>query len=54
MQQLISDLQAANIGEIRTNERLAPYTTWKIGGPADCLVIPQTKEQVAAAIQISI
>jgi UDP-N-acetylmuramate dehydrogenase len=51
MQQLISDLQAANIGEIRTNERLAPYTTWKIGGPADCLVIPQTKEQVAAAIQ---
>ncbi|MDQ0876854.1 UDP-N-acetylmuramate dehydrogenase [Paenibacillus sp. V4I3] len=50
MQQLISDLQAANIGEIRTNERLAPYTTWKIGGPADCLVIPQTKEQVAAAI----
>lgn len=51
MQQLISDIQAANIGEIRTNERLAPYTTWKIGGPADCLVIPQTKEQVAAAIQ---
>ncbi|KRF32161.1 UDP-N-acetylmuramate dehydrogenase [Paenibacillus sp. Soil787] len=51
MQQLISDLQAANIGEIRTNERLAPYTTWKIGGPADCLVIPQTKEQVAAVIR---
>lgn len=34
MQQLISDLQAAHIddiGDIRTNERLAPYTTWKIG-----------------------
>jgi UDP-N-acetylmuramate dehydrogenase len=50
MLQLISDLQAANIGEIRTNERLAPYTTWKIGGPADCLIIPNSKEQVAAAI----
>ena len=37
MQKLISDLQASNIGEIRTNESLAPYTTWKIGGPADVL-----------------
>jgi DNA-binding FadR family transcriptional regulator len=31
MQQLIFDLLAANIGDFRTNERLAPYTTWKIG-----------------------
>jgi UDP-N-acetylmuramate dehydrogenase len=51
MQKLIADLQASNIGEIRTNERLAPYTTWKIGGPADCLIIPHSKEQVAAAIK---
>lgn len=51
MQKLIADLQASNIGEIRTNERLAPYTTWKIGGPADCLIIPNSKEQVAAAIK---
>ncbi|WNR46443.1 UDP-N-acetylmuramate dehydrogenase [Paenibacillus roseipurpureus] len=50
MQKLISDLQASNFGEIRTNERLAPYTTWKIGGPADCLIIPYSKEQVVAAI----
>ncbi|MFC5450181.1 UDP-N-acetylmuramate dehydrogenase [Paenibacillus aestuarii] len=52
MQQLLSDLQAANIGDIRTNERLAPYTTWKIGGPADILIIPHTKEQVVAVIQM--
>ncbi|OCT17095.1 UDP-N-acetylenolpyruvoylglucosamine reductase [Paenibacillus pectinilyticus] len=51
MQKLIADLQASNIGEIRTNERLAPYTTWKIGGPADCLIIPGSKEQVTEAIQ---
>jgi UDP-N-acetylmuramate dehydrogenase len=51
MQKLIADLQASNIGEIRTNERLAPYTTWKIGGPADCLIIPNSKEQVAASIK---
>ncbi|MEW9698094.1 UDP-N-acetylmuramate dehydrogenase [Paenibacillus sp. SI8] len=52
MQQLISDLHAANIGDIRTNERLAPYTTWKIGGPADVLVIPQHKDQVIAVIRM--
>lgn len=53
MLHIISDLKAANIGDIRTNESLAPYTTWKIGGPADILVLPQNKEQAAAAIQIA-
>ncbi|MBD0379181.1 UDP-N-acetylmuramate dehydrogenase [Paenibacillus sedimenti] len=52
MQQLISDLHAAHIGDIRTNERLAPYTTWKIGGPADVLVIPNSKDQVVAVIKM--
>jgi len=52
MQQLISDLQAAQIGEIRSNEKLAPYTTWKIGGPADLMIIPDSKAAIAAAIRI--
>ncbi|RTE00254.1 UDP-N-acetylmuramate dehydrogenase [Paenibacillus whitsoniae] len=51
MQQFISDLKAAGIGEIKTNERLAPYTTWKIGGPADILIVPNSKEQAAGAIR---
>jgi UDP-N-acetylmuramate dehydrogenase len=50
MQQLISELQAADLGEIRTHEKLAPYTTWKIGGPADVLLLPSNKAQVSAAI----
>ncbi|MCD1261618.1 UDP-N-acetylmuramate dehydrogenase [Paenibacillus athensensis] len=52
MQQLISDLQAAQVGEIRLNEKLAPYTTWKIGGPADLLIVPVSKEAIAASIRI--
>ncbi|NEW05276.1 UDP-N-acetylmuramate dehydrogenase [Paenibacillus sp. SYP-B3998] len=52
MQQLISDLQAANIGDIRIHERLAPYTTWKIGGPADVLVISHEKEQLSTLIRM--
>lgn len=52
MQQVISDLQAAQIGDILTNEPLAPYTTWKIGGPADLLLVPKGKEQLAATLRI--
>jgi UDP-N-acetylmuramate dehydrogenase len=50
MQQLISELQAADLGEIRIHEKLAPYTTWKIGGPADVLLLPSNTAQVIAAI----
>jgi UDP-N-acetylmuramate dehydrogenase len=52
MEQLISDLQAADIGEIRQHEILAPFTTWKIGGPADVLIIPHNKQQLITAIQM--
>jgi UDP-N-acetylmuramate dehydrogenase len=52
MEQIISDLQAAGIGEIRQNEPLAPYTTWKIGGPADLFVIPKDKDQLVSLIRI--
>jgi UDP-N-acetylmuramate dehydrogenase len=52
MQQLIADLQTAGVGEIRLQEILAPYTTWKIGGPADVMIIPQNKEQLVTAIRL--
>lgn len=52
MQEVITALQAAKVGEILLNEPLAPYTTWKIGGPADCLVIPATKEKLAETLAI--
>ncbi len=52
MRQLIAELQAARIGELRLNEPLADHTTWKIGGPADLMIIPETKHQLAEAIRI--
>lgn len=51
MQQVISELQAAQIGEIRFNESLAAHTTWKIGGPADVLLIPQTKDLLVETVK---
>jgi UDP-N-acetylmuramate dehydrogenase len=52
MLQLISDLEAAQVGEIHLKEPLAPYTTWKIGGPADIFVVPATKEKLAICIKL--
>jgi UDP-N-acetylmuramate dehydrogenase len=52
MQQAIRTLQNENIGQILPNEPLGPYTTWKIGGPADFLLIPNTKEQLVHAVRI--
>lgn len=52
MLQAISDLQAAQVGDVLVNEPMAPYTTWKIGGPADALVIPHSKRQLTETVQI--
>ncbi len=52
MQQLIAELEEAGIGRVSLNESLAGHTTWKIGGPADLFVVPDTREQLAAALRI--
>jgi UDP-N-acetylmuramate dehydrogenase len=52
MKQLITDLQSSNVGEVRFNEPLAEYTTWKIGGPADVFLIPKGKEELINALKI--
>jgi UDP-N-acetylmuramate dehydrogenase len=52
MEQLISDLYAARIGRILPHEVLAPYTTWKIGGPADLLVEPYDAPALQKTLQL--
>lgn len=52
MQQALHELQTGKYGEVRLNEPLASYTTWKIGGPADLLLIPRSKDQLIAAIRL--
>ncbi|MBP1999224.1 UDP-N-acetylmuramate dehydrogenase [Paenibacillus shirakamiensis] len=46
MQQWISKLSENEVGTILPNEPLSKYTTWKIGGPADAVVIPHNQEQL--------
>jgi len=52
MQQVITQALSGAFGECYVNEPLASHTTWKIGGPADVLLIPQTKEQLIEAVKL--
>lgn len=52
MLQIIEELEKAEVGELRLNEPMARYTTWKIGGPADLLIVPSGKPQLIKTIQI--
>jgi UDP-N-acetylmuramate dehydrogenase len=52
MQQAITELQTAQIGEVAANVPMAACTTWKIGGPADLFLVPKGKRQLAEALRI--
>ncbi|AJY76370.1 UDP-N-acetylmuramate dehydrogenase [Paenibacillus beijingensis] len=52
MLQLLEELQQAPVGEVRQNVALSDYTTWKIGGPADFLIVPENKEQLLTAVRL--
>lgn len=41
MEQLVNELIEADVGRVLVNEPLARYTTMKIGGPADILIVPK-------------
>ena len=51
-QAFIDALRARVRGEVRADEPLARYSTYRIGGPAT-VVLPQTAEDVAAAVEFA-
>lgn len=40
-------------GELKPEEPLAPYTTWRIGGPAELLATPASLEDLVAAVRFA-
>jgi UDP-N-acetylmuramate dehydrogenase len=52
MQQTIAELQAEATCTILIDEPMANHTTWKIGGPADLMIIPKDKEALARTVRI--
>ena len=41
---------AGFLGETLEEEPLAPYTTWRIGGPAEVLATPKDRSDVLVAV----
>ncbi|GIQ67956.1 UDP-N-acetylmuramate dehydrogenase [Xylanibacillus composti] len=52
MNACITELKEAHIGRVLANEPMADYTTWKIGGPADVLIVPDGKAELMEAMRI--
>ncbi|MBJ6363159.1 UDP-N-acetylmuramate dehydrogenase [Paenibacillus sp. GCM10012307] len=52
MRHFIDELKQSIDCEVRLNEPLAEYTTWKIGGPADALIAPASKEELINVMRL--
>ncbi|MGE6538260.1 UDP-N-acetylmuramate dehydrogenase [Bacillus luti] len=52
MEQLVNELIKANVGRVLVNEPLARYTTMKIGGPADILIVPKHVTSIEKTLQL--
>ncbi len=52
MQAVIADLKAAGIEKVYLDEPMALHTTWKVGGPADLFVVPDSKVQLIDTVRI--
>ncbi|MGH7893356.1 MAG: FAD-binding protein, partial [Candidatus Binatia bacterium] len=51
--ELARALAVAVPGRVRTNEPLARHTSFRIGGPADILVSPDTAEELGAMLRVA-
>lgn len=47
LQKIAADLQPNLKGKLYCFEPMKKHTTWKVGGPADVLIVPKTKADVA-------
>ncbi|PGC27340.1 UDP-N-acetylenolpyruvoylglucosamine reductase [Bacillus pseudomycoides] len=52
MKQLAKELIEAEVGKVLENEVLARYTTMKIGGPADILIVPSSVAGVEKTLDL--
>ncbi len=52
-EQLAHELQTRVAGRVLAGASMKQYTTWRIGGPADLLLIPQAEDDVAAALEFN-
>lgn len=49
--QLIQILKEIEVGEIRIDEMMKNHTSFKIGGPADIMILPKDEDEILRAIK---
>ncbi|MHB1420038.1 MAG: UDP-N-acetylmuramate dehydrogenase [Bacillota bacterium] len=52
-QEFADKLRSMIKGPVHVNEPLSRHTTWKIGGPADLLVVPANQDDVRVCLELS-
>jgi UDP-N-acetylmuramate dehydrogenase len=53
MEKIISDLQAVlEPSQLKVKEPMKDHTSFKVGGPADLLLIPESRDQLLAVLKI--
>jgi len=52
MKKIIEELANCGIKDVRVHEPLSRHTTWKVGGPADVLIYPRSKEELEKAMGV--
>jgi len=52
MNSVLAELERNDLGKVLYQEPLSKHTTWKIGGPADCLIIPRGIDQLVSTIRL--
>ena len=52
MKPFIAELEELQLGEYLFNEPLSKHTTWKIGGPADLMILPKGKEELITLVRL--
>ncbi|MTN18811.1 UDP-N-acetylenolpyruvoylglucosamine reductase, partial [Turicibacter sanguinis] len=48
----IEEYKGKNIGLLLENEPLSKHTTFRVGGPARCLVIPNSKQSLVETMKL--
>ncbi len=52
-EELAPELQAGVTGRVLAGVSMKNFTTWRIGGPADLMLIPKTQDDVIAALEFA-
>ncbi|WP_168120690.1 UDP-N-acetylmuramate dehydrogenase [Paenibacillus sp. HB172176] len=52
MEAFIAELKQSGTAEYLPGEPLSKHTTWKIGGPADLLILPRNRAELIATVKL--